>query len=65
MSVNPVYVWMAVRFFYESIVRLAVVAKNLGRKKTGTIDLARDERNGVSARTTYRKPWKKYWLLYM
>ena len=47
---------MNVRFFYESIVLLAVVAKNLGSKKTGTINSARDERSEVSARTSYRKP---------
>ena len=35
--------------FYDTSVLLAVVAKNLGSKKTGTIDLARDERNEVSA----------------
>ena len=43
-------------FFYESSVLLAVVAKNLGSEKKGTIDSARDERNEVSAKTGYRKP---------
>ena len=47
---------LSVRFFYESSVLLAVVAENLGSKKTGTIDTARDERNEVSAKTSYRKP---------
>ena len=45
-----------VHFFYESSVLLAVVAKNLGSEKMGTIDSARDERNEVSAKTSYRKP---------
>ena len=43
-------------FFMEVTVLLAVVAKNLGSKKTGTIDSARDEGNEVSAKTSYRKP---------
>ena len=35
-----------VRFFFMKVtVLLAVVAKSLGSKKTGTIDSARDERN--------------------
>ena len=45
-----------VRFFHESSVLLATVAKNLGSKKTGTIDSAGDERNEVPAKTSYRKP---------
>ena len=40
----------------EVTVLLAVVAKNLGSKKTGTIDSARDERNEVSAKTSYGNP---------
>ena len=47
---------MNVRFFYERIVLIAVVAKKLGGKKTGTINSARDERSEVSARTSFRKP---------
>ena len=43
-------------FFMEVTVLLAVVAKNLGSKQTGTIDSARDERIEVSAKTSYRKP---------
>ena len=39
---------MNVRFFYENYCYLAVVAKSLGSKKTGTIDSARDERNEQS-----------------
>ena len=35
-------------FFMEVTVLLAVVAENLGSKKTGTIDSARDERNEQS-----------------
>ena len=42
--------------FYECSVLLAAVAKNLGSKKKGTIDSARDEKNEVSAKTSYRKP---------
>ena len=37
-----------VRFFMKVTVLLAVVAKSLGSKKTGTIDSARDERNEQS-----------------
>ena len=47
---------MNVRFFYESIILIAVVAKKLGGKKTETITSARDERSEVSARTSFRKP---------
>ena len=47
---------MNVRFFYESIVLLAVVAKNLGSKKTGTIDSGQMKGIKVSALTSYRKP---------
>ena len=39
---------MNVRFFMKVTVLLAVVAKSLGSKKTGTIDSARDERNEQS-----------------
>ena len=35
-------------FFMKVTVLLAVVAKSLGSKKTGTIDSARDERNDQS-----------------
>ena len=48
---------MNVRFFYSFFyILIAVVAKNLGSKKTGTINSARDERSEVSARTSFRKP---------
>ena len=38
-----------VRFFMKVTVLLAVVAKSLGSKKTGTIDSARDEIKGMSS----------------
>ena len=40
--------FLNVRFFMKVTVLLAVVAKSLGSKKTGTIDSARDERNEQS-----------------
>ena len=48
---------MNVRFFYESIILIAVVVKKLGGKRT--INSARDEKSKVSVRTSFRKPWKK------
>ena len=36
-------------FFMKVTVLLAVVAKSLGSKKTGTIDSARDEIKGMSS----------------
>ena len=47
---------LSVGFFMKVTVLLAVVAQNLGSKKTGTIDSTRDGRNEVSAKTSYRKP---------